>query len=117
LFFEKGALKKEIAQLSTIEYFSKQFSERIPDHNFREFLEGFLRWDPKERITPVEALKDKWISEGMPENIKFGEFLARQEEKESGCKTGRIIKSKSKEKKQKLSFSNLHKKSREPKRL
>jgi hypothetical protein len=35
LFFEKGALKKEISQLTTIDYFSKQFSERIPDRDFR----------------------------------------------------------------------------------
>jgi hypothetical protein len=106
----------EISQLATIEYFSKQFAERIPDPSFREFLEGFLKWEPQERVTPVEALKSKWISEGMPENIKFGEFLAKQEERESGCKTGRVAKSKSKERKPKLSFTNLHKKLRESRR-
>jgi serine/threonine protein kinase len=64
--------------LSTIEYFSKRFEDRIPDDNFRHFLSSFLKWDPKERITPVDALKSKWITDGMPENIKFAEFLAKQ---------------------------------------
>jgi hypothetical protein len=62
---------------------------------------------------PVDALKNKWISDGMPESIKFAEFLEKKDEREGGCKTGRTVKSKSKEKKTKLSFTNLHKKSKE----
>lgn len=38
LFFEKGALKKEVAELKTIDYFSKLLCERIQDSGFRVFL-------------------------------------------------------------------------------
>jgi len=43
-------------------------SERIPDVGFRSFLELFLKWDPKERISPQEALKHPWIVEGIMKN-------------------------------------------------
>lgn len=79
LFFEKGVLKKELSELKTIEYFSKLLCERIPDISFRIFLETFLRWDPKERTTPLEALKSKWIIEGMPEHLRSSEIFGKDD--------------------------------------
>ena len=46
-FNNKKDLKKEIAELKTIDYFSKKLEERIPDEAFRKFVERFLRWNPK----------------------------------------------------------------------
>lgn len=65
VFFSNGKLRESITSLETIDYFSKKLSERIENTQFREFIELFLKWDPKERITPQEALQHKWILEGM----------------------------------------------------
>jgi serine/threonine protein kinase len=36
------------------------------DPDFSDFLSQIFVWDPKERITPIEALKHKWIMKGLP---------------------------------------------------
>jgi dual specificity tyrosine-phosphorylation-regulated kinase 2/3/4 len=33
---------------------------------FVHFLKQILKWDPKDRITPLEALKHPWITFGLP---------------------------------------------------
>ncbi|KAJ4462531.1 putative Dual specificity tyrosine-phosphorylation-regulated kinase 4 [Paratrimastix pyriformis] len=38
---------------------------RCPDPLFIHFLEGCLRWDPRERFTPEDALQHEWILEGI----------------------------------------------------
>ena len=70
VFFEKSTLKAEINNLKTIDYFSKKLEERIPDADFREFISMFLQWRPSDRITPVDALRHKWIRDGMPAHLK-----------------------------------------------
>ena len=41
------------------------------DHQFVSFLEGFLRWDPRERFTPDDGLRHEWILEAMiPPNFR-----------------------------------------------
>ena len=51
---------------NAIDHFSKPLSERIEDPDFRSFLQKFLEWDPNHRISPSEALKSKWILDGLP---------------------------------------------------
>lgn len=43
------------------------------------FIESFLKWDAKERVTPLEALKSKWIVEGMPEHLRGSDVFGRDE--------------------------------------
>eukprot|EP00736_Rhodelphis_marinus_P001475 Rmarinus@m.28030 len=38
---------------------------RCSDTLFVDFLQGCLRWDPRERFTPEDALQHGWILEGM----------------------------------------------------
>ena len=47
----------------------KTLEERIPKDQimFIHFLKQILKWDPKERITPAEALQHPWILTGLPE--------------------------------------------------
>eukprot|EP01006_Ploeotia_vitrea_P046690 TRINITY_DN67053_c6_g9_i1.p1 TRINITY_DN67053_c6_g9~~TRINITY_DN67053_c6_g9_i1.p1 ORF type:complete len:590 (+),score=41.50 TRINITY_DN67053_c6_g9_i1:143-1912(+) len=40
-------------------------SLRCNDAQFISFLEGFLRWDPRERFTPDDGLRHEWILEAM----------------------------------------------------
>ena len=49
-----------------MDMFSKPLKERIDNQDFLSFIEGFLKWDPKERISSVEALSHPWISKGLP---------------------------------------------------
>lgn len=35
------------------------------DHKFVHFLECCLRWDPRERFTPEDAIQHEWILEGL----------------------------------------------------
>jgi dual specificity tyrosine-phosphorylation-regulated kinase 2/3/4 len=37
--------------------------------NFIDFIEKCLEWDPKKRITPIEALQHDWIIEGLPPEV------------------------------------------------
>ena len=39
----------------------------VKDNLFLNFLESVLRWDPKSRLTPKEALQHPWIIEGIPQ--------------------------------------------------
>lgn len=108
LFFEKGELKPAIRGLKTIDYFSKKLEERIPDEEFRNFILLFLRWIPQERASPTEALKHSWIKEGMPPHLRAKDIFYGEEEAQlSECRTVRISKSRSKDKKPKLSLNNL----------
>ena len=66
-------------ELKTIDYFSKQLTERIPDPEFRSFVERFLKWNPRDRITPMEALKSDWIQEGIPEHLRKMEAFVKTE--------------------------------------
>lgn len=66
-FNEDGTVRTDIKSLkSTMDMFSKPLKERIDNQDFLSFIEGFLKWDPKERISSVEALSHPWISKGLP---------------------------------------------------
>ena len=30
----------------------------------------FLKWDPNERISPLEALNHSWVSKGLPSELR-----------------------------------------------
>jgi len=40
------------------------------DPAFISFLEGFLRWDHRERFTPEDGLRHEWILEGMVSSVR-----------------------------------------------
>ncbi|CAD8141143.1 unnamed protein product [Paramecium octaurelia] len=40
------------------------------DHNFIDFLKQCLVWNPKNRISPIDALMHVWILEGLPSQIR-----------------------------------------------
>eukprot|EP00756_Hemistasia_phaeocysticola_P018176 Hpha_TRINITY_DN15579_c2_g6::TRINITY_DN15579_c2_g6_i1::g.106176::m.106176/K18669/DYRK2_3_4; dual specificity tyrosine-phosphorylation-regulated kinase 2/3/4 len=40
------------------------------DPAFISFLEGFLRWDHRERFTPEDGLRHEWILEGMVTSVR-----------------------------------------------
>jgi len=70
-FNEDGTVRTEVKQLkSTMDMFSKPLKERIENPDFLSFIEAFLKWNPKERISSVEALAHPWISKGLPEELK-----------------------------------------------
>lgn len=49
----------------------KPLEKRLEDKFlFLHFLKQILKWDPKERISPAEALQHPWIMNGLPEEIK-----------------------------------------------
>eukprot|EP00742_Colponemidia_sp_Colp-10_P006299 GILJ01006751.1.p1 GENE.GILJ01006751.1~~GILJ01006751.1.p1 ORF type:complete len:598 (-),score=65.09 GILJ01006751.1:440-2233(-) len=60
---------------------------RINDSAFINFLECCLRWDPRERFTPEDALQHEWILEGNPpapppqETSSFREIQSRDHRK------------------------------------
>ena len=75
IFFDRGQVRKEITDQKTIDYFSKKLEERIPDKDFREFIELFLKWDPNDRILPINALRHQWIKDGMPEHLRNADMF------------------------------------------
>lgn len=71
LFFTSdGEVKEEIKKLNTIEHFSKPLAHRIDDLEFLSFIELFLKWEPEQRISPIEALNHSWIRKGLPEDLR-----------------------------------------------
>lgn len=36
---------------------------------FVDFIERCLEWDPRKRISPIEALQHDWIVEGLPPEV------------------------------------------------
>ena len=46
---------------------------KCQDRQFVEFLEGCLRWDPKSRFTPSQALKHPWIADSPAPQHANGE--------------------------------------------
>eukprot|EP01062_Namystynia_karyoxenos_P072419 TRINITY_DN6857_c0_g1_i3.p1 TRINITY_DN6857_c0_g1~~TRINITY_DN6857_c0_g1_i3.p1 ORF type:complete len:655 (+),score=202.07 TRINITY_DN6857_c0_g1_i3:124-2088(+) len=42
-----------------------QTALHCPDASFISFLDGFLRWDSRERFTPDDGLRHPWILEGL----------------------------------------------------
>jgi len=36
---------------------------------FLDFIQKCLEWDPKERISPLDALQHQWITEGLPPKV------------------------------------------------
>lgn len=42
---------------------------RCSSPSFIDFIERCLDWDPKSRITPIEALMHEWIIEGLPPKV------------------------------------------------
>ena len=44
---------------------------------FVSFLEGFLRWDPRERFTPDDGLRHEWILEVCLRDLFVQSSLAR----------------------------------------
>merc|ERR1719473_454356 len=46
---------------------SKDLSSALQckDHKFIHFLQGCLKWDPRERFTPEDAIQHEWILEGL----------------------------------------------------
>ncbi|CAD8147134.1 unnamed protein product [Paramecium pentaurelia] len=51
---------------------SKTLSEvlKCNDNNFIDFLQQCLVWNPKKRISPIDALMHSWILEGLPSQIR-----------------------------------------------
>ena len=49
-----------------MDMFSKPLKERISDKDFLEFIQKFLHWDPKARISALDALNHPWVSKGLP---------------------------------------------------
>ena len=49
---------------------SKPLSSQIEDKLFLNFLQKLFLYDPADRITPLQALVDPWIIDGLPEEIK-----------------------------------------------
>lgn len=43
---------------------------RCSDPVFLSFISGCLRWDPRERFTPEEALQHEWIVEGPTASVQ-----------------------------------------------
>ena len=41
---------------------------KCKDKNFLTFLDGCLKWDPNERLTPEDALRHEWILESLVTN-------------------------------------------------
>ena len=50
---------------------SKPLVELIGDESdtFLDFILKILVWDPKKRISPLEALQHPWIVEGLPKKV------------------------------------------------
>ena len=40
------------------------------DADFIGFVRKFLVWSPEERMTPNEAMTDRWVLKGLPEQVK-----------------------------------------------
>lgn len=61
------------------------------DRQFVEFLQGCLRWDPRERFTAEDAIHHEWILEGIPPNAQPQPPTTSRntKEDESGSKTNR----------------------------
>lgn len=70
MFFDPGSMQPRIVANSRGKKRrpnSKDLSSavRCGDRAFLSFLEGCLRWDPAERMTPEEALCHEWIGESF----------------------------------------------------
>ena len=66
-FNDNGSLKSEVKSITTtMDMFSKPLKERIEDKDFLSFIETFLQWDPKKRISAIDALNHPWVSKGLP---------------------------------------------------
>ncbi|CAD8052525.1 unnamed protein product [Paramecium primaurelia] len=52
---------------------SKTLSEvlQCKDNNFIDFLQQCLVWNPKHRISPIDALMHVWILDGLPSQIRL----------------------------------------------
>jgi len=64
-------------------------SLKCQDKLFVDFLEGCLRWDPKSRFTPSQALKHPWIADSpAPQHVANGvetdEVVRQEKEQASG---------------------------------
>lgn len=70
---------------------------------------GFLKWNPSERITPLEALKSDWVQKGTPEHLRNFETFTKNEPEISKSSPMFKVKAKSKEKK-KLSSGAMQQK-------
>jgi dual specificity tyrosine-phosphorylation-regulated kinase 2/3/4 len=42
---------------------------KCQDETFLSFLNGCFKWNPMERMTPLQALQHPWILEGLPEKV------------------------------------------------
>ena len=70
-FTEEGTIKPEITSLTTtMDMFSKPLQERVDNQDFLSFIEGFLRWDSRSRVSAIDALSHPWVSKGLPEELK-----------------------------------------------
>ena len=49
---------------------TKPLPLQIQDKLFLSFLQRLFIYNPSERITPLQALVDPWIIDGLPEDIK-----------------------------------------------
>ena len=107
IFFDQaGKLRPEIKNLkATMDMFSKPLRERIQDQDFLRFIECFLKWDPEERVSAVQALNHPWISKGLPEELRNklsgSRQLAKSRQKRQSSSTR--MKGRSKEKSQSVS--------------
>jgi dual specificity tyrosine-phosphorylation-regulated kinase 2/3/4 len=45
---------------------------RCKDPGFVDLLEGCLRWDPAERMTPEEAMNHPWMAEAREQQQAVG---------------------------------------------
>eukprot|EP01070_Trichotokara_eunicae_P000746 Trichotokara_eunicae@DN116_c0_g1_i1.p1 len=67
---------------------SKSFADMFEGHSpdFIDFITKCLKWDPKERMTPKEALQHPWITNPDPDEDERVEQALLEQEKETASK-------------------------------
>ena len=68
-FNDDFSVRDDLHQVELTPEFGKPLRELIhpKDKLFLNFLETVLKWDPKARPVPKEALQHPWILEGIPQ--------------------------------------------------
>jgi serine/threonine protein kinase len=70
MYFGEGASPLKDRDNIEIEPKTRLLTNLFADADFADFLSRIFVWDPKERITPLEALRHKWIMKGLPTEIR-----------------------------------------------
>ena len=72
-FNDDFSINAELHEVELTPGFGRPLKDLVDskDKDFLSFLEAVMRWDPRSRPTPKEALQHPWIMEGIPSEIKY----------------------------------------------